>query len=121
LKAFLMICIFGTVFGGPIVFFGWEELQLDWPLAVAALVQAAIAGHSFLRTNREVTRRLDAETSERVREEIKGQYGSSFATMLLRWLAVFVAFMFLGPWPVAIIVVYLCATVYLELRPLRAS
>jgi hypothetical protein len=119
--AFIMICIFATLFGGPIVFFGWRDLQLDWRLAVAALIQAAIAGRAFLRTDREMNRRLEAEASESVREQIGDEYGSRFATPLVRWFAVFGAFALMGPWPVAIIVVYLCVTVYLELRPLRVS
>ena len=103
----ILTAVFGFVFGMPLLFVGAiEDLALDEPLQAALLVQLLFACFAFLTMSAELRRSSDPEKLIKMR----------WAYISIRWAAVFGACTFI-PWAPVLVVTYVVASIWLEVRP----
>jgi hypothetical protein len=116
----ILLLTFGFVFGMPVfgMFVMETDLSLTGLLADArfrngVLLQIALSSWTYIQAYRYFSRMRAADASYDFSPYVK----SRFNYVLVRWLAVYAAGLFIPIFPAIMVVAYCVATVYIELFP----
>jgi hypothetical protein len=120
LVAGILVCVFGFVFGMPI--FGMFVMETDlslWDLFAnerfrnGVLLHLALSSWTYFQAYRYFSRMRVADAKFDVDPFLK----SRFNYVLVRWIAVYAAGLFIPFFPAIMVIAYCVATVYIELFP----
>jgi hypothetical protein len=120
----ILLATFGFVFGMPV--FGMFVMEADLSLAGlladerfrnGVLIQIALSSWTYYQAYRYFSRMHAADAAYDFNPFLK----SRFNYVLVRWLAVYAAGLFIPIFPAIMVVAYCVATVYIELFPQKVA